>query len=395
LIRPVAHRNVPYFDHNATTPLLPAAREVLLQMLDEAWHNPSSPYRDAARVHRKLQDARARIAEVVRRAAEEVVFTSGATEANNAVINWARQRLGVSALFLVSPTEHPSVIESLDQVSVDYLRHLRMDAAGSPDVGHAEQLLAESETALVACMAANNETGVLGPVGEIAECCDRHDVPYLCDASQWIGRLPARDLPPSAFVVGCAHKFGGPKGVGFLCVPAAGRDFHGSRGGDQEHGLRAGTENLPAIAAMAAALEFAEGHSAEDCRQRTDWRDALINTITTAIPGSQVNGRDRDRLWNTVSLTLPRHENTRWVTRLDKLDFQVSTGSACATGSNAPSHVLAALKLSAEETRRTIRVSAGWETREEDWTALKGAILQVWRELESDSSSGTGEVISV
>lgn len=384
-----------YFDHNATTPLAPAARETLIQALDEAWQNPSSPYRDAARVNRKLQDARARVAELLGRKAEEVVFTSGATEANNAVIEWARRSSDRSSLLVTSPTEHPSVLEPLEEMSVDQVRHLQVDSTGWADVGQCEEFLSGGKTALAACMAANNETGVLGPVAEMCECCARYDVPFLCDASQWIGRLPARGLPPSAFVVGCAHKFGGPKGVGFLCVPASGHSFHGARGGEQEHSRRAGTENVPAIAAMVAALESAEQHSADDRRRRIGWRDEFAGNVMSALPGVCANGANRDRLWNTVSLTLPRYENTRWVTRLDKLGFQVSTGSACATGSTAPSHVLAAMGLNADVTRRTIRVSAGWETGENDWIALGQAIIRIWRDLESESSDGTAKVISI
>jgi len=395
MIRPVEHPFVHYFDHNATTPLSPAAREAFVQAMDEAWHNPSSPYRDAARVHRQLKDARERVAALVGRATEEIVFTSGATEANNSVIQWAVGAASSDSRYIVSPTEHPSVIENVDQMPADLVRSLQVDRDGQADVGQCEELLSGGKTALVACMAANNETGVLGPVTEIGQLCAQTDVPFLCDASQWIGRLPAGKLPGRAFVVACAHKFGGPKGVGFLCVPATGHGYSGARGGEQEHGRRAGTENFPAIAAMVAALESAERQSVQDRLERAEWREAFTSNAAANIPGACINGVGRDRLWNTVSLMLPRFENTRWVSRLDKLGFQVSTGSACATGSKASSHVLAAIGLSPDETRRTIRVSAGWETQKQDWRALGQVMEEVWRDLSSESSAGAGGVISV
>jgi cysteine desulfurase len=148
--------------------------------------------------------------------------------------------------------------------------------------------------------------------------------------------------------------------------------FRGSLGGEQEGRRRAGTENFPGIAAMVAALSFAES---QETKERTGWRDEFITTISKALPGVRVNGGGAPRLWNTVSLCMPEHENTRWVTRLDKAGFQVSTGSACATGSSSPSHVLAAMGLGPEEARRTIRVSAGWETACEDWDALAEVII--------------------
>lgn len=381
---------MPYFDHNATTPLLPAAREAWLRANDEAWANPSSPYRVSARVHRLLEAARERVAAHLAVAADEIVFVSGATEANNAVIRWAAATLPTGGVAVVSPTEHPSV-------------HVPAQAAFAgraitpplePDGRLAASTVAELRPGIVAAMAANNETGVLGPIEALDVLCRERGAWFLCDAVQWIGRLPGRDLPRSAFLVGSAHKFGGPKGVGFLRVPPAARaaGFRAQLGGEQEHGQRAGTENFPAIAAMVGALDEAEGRL-DALESRRAWRGRFIESLGKRVPGVQVNSAGAPGLWNTVSLRMPAHENTRWVVRLDKLGFEVSTGSACATGSSAPSHVLAALGLTADEARRTIRVSSGWDTTERDWQLLADAITNVWEQFEADR--GGASVIRV
>ena len=383
---------MPYFDHNATTPLAPAARAAWLRASDEAWANPSSPYRISARVHRLLDGARESIAALVGGSAEQILFTSGATEANNAVIRWVA---GLDAgdrprRALVSATEHPSVLAPARAAFGSALDVCAVDGEGRID----PDALQRSEAAFVGVMAANNETGVLGPIDALSGLARSGRAWVLCDAVQWLGRLPAAALPSGAFLVGSAHKFGGPKGVGFLRVPRAALEagFRAQLGGEQEGGRRAGTENYPAIASMLAALESAAA-SIKETEERRRWRSAFIETITRRIPGARVHAAAAPCLWNTVSLRLPAHENTRWVVRLDKLGFEVSTGSACATGSTAPSHVLAAMGLTPEEARRTIRISSGWDTREREWQSLADAIVNVWEQLELDSMGETGGVI--
>jgi cysteine desulfurase len=376
---------MPYFDHNATTPMGPAGREAWLRAADEAWHNPSSPYRASARVHRLLDEARERLAGWVAPGARGgIVFTSGATEANNAVIAWAARHLSADARIGVPATEHPSVVEPVARWFGERVVWLGVDAEGRIDPGDVRALVDQRRIGWVVAMAANNETGVLGPVAALAALCAERGVPMLCDASQWAGRLPLGELPASAVLVGSAHKCGGPKGTGWMWIPEWAHGFRGAMGGGQERGHRAGTENYPAVASMVAALAEAEARSAAEREERAGWRDAWAARIVAEIPGARVNAAGAPRLWNTLSLRMPAHEHTRWVARLDREGFQVSTGSACATGSGAPSRVLAAMGLSAAEARRTIRVSAGWETTAEDWRGLEAAIVRVWRALERE-----------
>ena len=373
---------VPCFDHNATTPLAPAARAAWLLASDGAWANPSSPSRAAARVKLQLDAARARLAEFLGTAPARLVFNSGATEGANAVFaHWAHT-LSPGATLALNPTEHPCVLAAARAHFGDRIVWLAPDGDGMVRPGPLADLLARHGAAAVAVMAANNETGVLQPWREIADLCRRAGTPLLCDATQWFGKLPAAGLHEADWVLGSAHKFGGPKGVGFLQAAPQADGFHGQLGGAQENGHRAGTENFPGIAAMLAALEEAETSKVLFETERLAWRDGFARAVAAAVPGTTVVAAGAERLWNTVSLLLPHGENHRWVARLDRRDFQVSTGSACATGKAGSSHVLAALGLDPAAARRVVRVSACWETTAADWTALAAAFGAVAPEVQ-------------
>lgn len=376
---------MPYFDHNATTPLAAVARDTWLRAQDEAWQNPSSPYRTAAQVKIRLEAAREKFAILLGDEAERYVFTSGATEAANAVIEWWAKTLPADALIAVNPTEHPCVLEPVRRFFGDRVRWLKVDAAGVVDVAALKvcHLLSDKQdrVAAVVVMAANNETGVLQPWNEVAAACAGAGVAYLCDASQWLGKLPAGGIGGDGFVIAAAHKFGGPKGVGLLKLAPQSEGLRGQLGGGQERGHRGGTEDFPAIAAMGAALADAEQKKVFMETERLAWREEFEREVAVAVSGVRVVAVGADRLWNTVSLIMPFAENTRWVTRLDKRGFQVSTGSACATGKGGPSHVLAALGYEAEVAKRVVRVSSGWETTREDWQLLATAFGAVEAEV--------------
>ena len=381
---------VPYFDHNATTPLVPVARDAWLKAQDEAWQNPSSSYRAAVQVKLRLEAAREKLALVLGGEAEHYVFTSGATEAANLVLaHWARV-LPADAVVALNPTEHPCVRDAALYYFGDRVRWLDVNRAGVVSVEIVKAVV--GRVGAVAIMAANNETGVIQPWVEIAAVCRSACVPYFCDASQWLGKLPAGGLGDVDFVIGAAHKFGGPKGVGFLKIGAQAEGLRGQLGGAQERGHRAGTEGFSGIAAMVAALAEVEQKKMLLETERLRWREAFEKAALAAVPGAQVVGAGADRLWNTVSLLMPHGENHRWVARLDKRGFQVSTGSACTTGKEGPSHVLAAMSYTAKEAKRVIRVSAGWETGADDWKALAAVLTEVTMEL---NSGDAGHVVQV
>jgi len=368
---------MPYFDYNATTPPHPAALAAWRETAEQFWHNPSSPYRAAARAHALMEEAREQLAALVGGSPENYVFTSGATEANNAVFAHFAKSSPPGAQVVVSAIEHPSVLEAASYWFPGRTHLWEVNPRGTaPPL----QMLGR-EVVLVSVQAANNETGVLQPWNENAIRVQAAGARYHCDASQWLGKLAPGKLVDCDFVTGLGHKFGGPKGVGFLKIPP-GCDFHGQRGGEQEHNHRAGTENLPAIRAMVAALA---ARSAELETRQAEWeraRAGFETALLSAIPGTVVVGAGIPRLWNTVMFLPPRHANTRWVAALDRRGFQISTGSACATGHAGPSHVLAAMGVEAEAARRAVRVSGGWETTVADWAALAKALSEAAVELD-------------
>lgn len=407
-----------YFDHNATTPLSPAAREAWLRMSEEHWHNPSSLYRAAARARIRLDTARQTLAALLGGEPEHYVFASGATEAAHAVLAYWAEILPPHSCIAINPTEHPSVLESARKFFENRIHWLPVTTDGvvlpeavAAALGREREAPASpavssppaATIAAVVVMAANNETGVIQPWREIARvCASSHGgagIPLLCDVTQWLGKLPGGGLGETQGVeslrltlIASAHKFGGPKGVGFIKLPGDEPGFHALPGGAQEKNHRGGTESLPAIAAMVAALAEAERHHVFLESDRLQLREKAERDLLAALPGARVIGAGADRLWNTISLQLPAPSddplaapyNARWVTLLDKQDVQVSTGSACSTGKVGPSHVLAALGLAPDEARRVLRISSGWSTTPEDWQALLAAL----RSLKNRNGAG-------
>lgn len=381
-----------YFDANATTPLRPEARAAWLAAEADLWQNPASPSAAGARAHAALEDCRGRLAARLEVPSKSVVFTGGATEANNAVLAHEAARTP-DGLAVVSAVEHPSVLEPARKFFGKRLRVLPVDASGVVRLEALEDLLRGGGVSLVSVMAVNNETGVVQPVSSVAELAARHGARWHCDATQWLGKLPAGSLPRGDYIVGCAHKFGGPKGAGLLVFDAEKNPhFAGQVGGGQENHHRAGTVNVPGVVALLAALEAAGADLLQN-DTRAAARAEFEAEVMRAIPGASIHGADAPRVANTVSLALPRHANLRWLKRLEKHGFTVSTGSACATADNTPSQVLAAMGCAVDIARRTLRVSAWWETTPADWRALAGALAAVARELDADTGAENGVVI--
>lgn len=378
-----------YFDHNATTPLSQAAKLAWLEASEAQWLNSSSPYRRAAAVRVRLEAARESFAERLGVAPSRVVFTSGATEANNAVIrHWAAQ-LPSDALVGIPSTEHPSVIEAAKFFLGERVCWLPLVPDGRVDMEQLAALVRSGKLAAVSAMAANNETGVLQPWKAIADLCEAAQIPYHCDASQWVGKMPLGGLAECSYVTACAHKFGGPKGVGFLCLPEPENGgFRILLGGSQEAGHRAGTEDVAGALAMLSTLKSAGVGDASH-------RDQFIERITQAIPGVRIVGADAPRLWNTVSLIMPQYQSVRWIRALEKLGFLLSAGSACSTGQSTVSSVLLAMGISEAAAGRVLRVSAGFETTAEDWQALADALVATYQTLNDEASSSTSTVLSI
>ena len=369
-----------YFDHNATHPISETAKRVWLDAVEKFPANPSSPHRPGQRAEAALQDARERLAAILGCGADAIVFTSGATESANTVV----------AQFddvLASAIEHPCVMEALHfragKISEASREERSARLLPSAATGVIEPLrFVGKMPQLVALMAVNNETGILQPWCEALAACRANGVPMFCDAAQWIGRLPAAGLGGCDFVSGCAHKFGGPQGVGFLKCPANFPPL--LRGGPQEEGRRAGTENVAGVLAMVAVLEEREAAMRSGALdQRHAWRAEFEKKFVAALPGARVLGAGAERLWNTVPVIMPEVPDCRrrWVVVMDKLGFAVSTGSACASGKEKPSHVLTAMGVTPQDAGRALRFSAGWGTSRDDWRALLEGVKAAAREM--------------
>jgi cysteine desulfurase len=374
-----------YFDHNATSPLLPEARQAWLDACDKFPGNPSSPHRLGSRAEAALNDARAELAEILGCHDTEIVFTSGATESNNAVLHHFAAQSKLESEVWISAIEHPSVLASANYLFGKRVRLIPVKHDGIVDLGWLETELKRTRTALVAVMAANNEIGALQPWREVQALCQQHAVPCFVDAVQWVGRLPVPPLADDIWLTGSAHKFGGPRGVGFLRIPPKQTMTPLLRGGEQEHGRRAGTENVPGVFAMLAALRSAEAKIRSGANQALEL--AKLNferALLDALPQSEIVAQSSPRLWNTVSALMPEADcQQRWVVKLDKAGFAVSTGSACASGKEEPSHVLRAMGYSAADSGRVLRFSASWDTTAEHWAALLSALQAVHAEIGS------------
>ena len=335
-----------YLDHNATTPLHPAARQAMVASFD-VHGNPSSVHAEGRRARVILDESRRAVAALVGCAAEGVVFTSGGTEALNIILS---PDLTVDGrgfdILLIGAGEHPAVFaghrfgDSVETVAHD--RHGRLDLAA----------LAEAldrhvgRRVILALQAANNETGVIQPVRDAADLVHASGGYVVCDAVQAVGKIPVdiSALGADALALS-AHKFGGPKGVGALCfAPTHHHLVRGVvRGGGQERGLRGGTENLSGIAGLGAACAPAAERVANESRQLTAWRDAVEAAVLALVPDAVVFGREVERLPNTGSFAMPSIDAQVLLMNLDLAGVAVSAGSACAAGKAKPSHVLAAM----------------------------------------------------
>ncbi len=376
---PSYSRLVNYFDHNASSPLCAEARAAWLEASEKFIGNPSSPHRLGQRADAALEAAREELAAALGCDAFDIVWTSGATESAGMALHHLARTLDDRAEVWVSAIEHPCVLAAARERFADRAVLIPAMRDGRLDLDWVRERARTKRPAALLAMAANNETGVLQPWAELRDWCREASVTFFCDAVQWLGRLPARGLGGCDFVSGSAHKFGGPRGVGFLKCPAGARINPLLTGGGQERGRRAGTENVAGVLAMLAALQ-ARKHSltADAQRERTEWRTEFETALVRELPGAEIVGADVQRLWNTVSALMPEADcQRRWVVKLDRLGFAVSTGSACSSGNEEPSHVLTAMGRSTAEAGRVLRFSAGWETTRADWQALLGALREI------------------
>ncbi|HEY3861614.1 MAG TPA: cysteine desulfurase NifS [Verrucomicrobiae bacterium] len=358
----MTERHTCYFDNNATTQVAPEALDAMLPFLREAWGNPSSPYRFGSSVGKAVEAARERVAALAGAPPKEVIFTSCGTESNNAVLHSALATQPAKRHIITTAVEHSSIMQHckwLQKQGVE-VTFLPVDASGQLDLHLLGQMI-RPDTALVSVMWANNETGVIFPIEEIAAICRSRGVLFHTDATQAAGKLSiSLDDVGADFLTLSAHKLHAPKGVGLLCVRRRVKFQPYLIGGHQEQGHRGGTENAAGIVAFGRAAELALSRMKDENTRVRALRDRLEETILRSIPNAVRNGAKEPRLPNTSNIAFDFTEAEAVLMMLDELGICASSGSACTTGSIYPSHVLTAMGVKPARAKGSVRFSLGF-----------------------------------
>jgi len=357
-----------YLDYNATTPLCDAAREAMLPYLGRHFGNPSSVHAAGRDARAAIDNSRDKLAGLLRVKPHELIFTSGGTESCNlAVLGLARNRSSQAAHIISAKTEHHAVLNAVEHlekhenVEVTWLNVAR---DGIVDLDQLSKSI-RPDTRLVSIMAANNETGVIQPMRKISQICREHGVLLHTDMVQAFGKMDV-DLSLVDAASFAAHKFYGPKGVGFLYLRSGLSIQPIMFGGAHENERRPGTENVAAIAAMAAAAEWTLRDRESEQERQAELRDDLWTRISQNVPDAKQNGQNAPRLANTLNVSLLGLESEMLLIALDLEGVCASSGSACMVGSVVASHVLLAMGLPIERARSAVRFSLGkWTTTDE------------------------------
>jgi cysteine desulfurase len=405
--------SVIYLDHNATTPILPEVLEAMMPYLTTEWGNPSSAYKFGAKLKSVIETAREQVAELIGAHPMDVIFTSCATESNNAAIAAALKANPTKRHIVTSQVEHSSVLNycmALERGGPDRsggftppsaggestsphggvkpplhepgyrVTYLPVDRDGLLNVADLEAAITD-ETAVVSLMWANNETGVLFPVEQIAEICRSRGVLYHCDAVQAAGKveIDVRKIPADYLSL-TGHKFHAPKGIGALYVRRKSPFSPLVYGGHQERNRRGGTESVPLIVGMGKAAQLARKQLPDFERKVRPLRDALEEGILSSVPNTELNGHKTQRLVNTANITFHGIESEALLIMLDKEGVCASSGSACLADSDEPSHVIKAMKPNTAASRQMIRFSIDAATTQ---AQIRSAVTAVERETEA------------
>jgi cysteine desulfurase len=351
-----------YFDHNATTPLHPAVWQAMQPFLTDVFGNPSSLHTDGLRARDAVEEARERVAQLIGAKGEEILFTSGGTEADNLAILGsvlAQHRQG--GHIVTSRIEHPAVLGSCRALEAQGFRVTRLPSgsAGIIDPDDLANALTD-DTLLVTLMHANNEVGTIQAIQACAALTRARGIPMHTDAVQSVGKIPVLvdDLGVDLLALS-GHKIHGPKGIAALYVRRGTALDPIITGGPQEHGLRGGTEHVAAIVGLGVAAQVAAAHMPDEMPQVAALRDRLEQGILATIPDVLVNGASAPRLPTTTNLSFKGVDGQSLVVALDLKGVATSTGSACSSGSLEPSHVLIAMGLADEWLQGAVRFSLG------------------------------------
>ncbi|UCE80938.1 MAG: cysteine desulfurase NifS [Methanobacteriota archaeon] len=358
-----------YFDHGATTPMLPEVIEAMEPYFAERCGNASSIHSYGREAKRAVDDARARVAKLINADPKEIVFTSGGTESDNLAIKGTAQYKGrTEGHVITSGMEHHAVLEPCAR-----LKTAGFDVTELPITrdGFVEPVAVEAavreDTVLISVMMANSEVGTIQPVREIASIARARGIPFHTDAVQAVGKIPIDVRKDNIDMLSISsHKIYGPKGVGALYVKAGTSIEPILHGGGHERGLRSSTENVPGIVGLGKAAEIA-GKDINECNERMrGMRDQMIESVLKTVPDAYLNGHPTKRLAGNAHFRFDFIEGEGLVLRLDLLGIATSTGSACSTGSLDPSHVLLAMGLKHEQAHGSLRITLGRENTHEE-----------------------------
>ena len=373
-----------YMDHAATTKMSPEVTRAMLLCMEDIWYNPSSLYAPAQKAAEALRDARMRIAACLNASPDEIIFTSGGSESDNqAILSAARAGAQAGKRHIIStPIEHHAVLHTLEKLEREgyEVELLDVHSNGAVSAEQVEQAIRE-DTCLVTVMYAINEIGSIQPISGIGAVCRERRVAFHTDAVQAAGHLPIDVKAQNIDLLSLsAHKFHGPKGIGALYARKGIPVTRLVEGGEQEQGRRAGTENVPAIMGMAAALEEACAHMAENTQKMSALRNRLIAGLSQ-IPDAVLNGDPENRLPGNVNFSFEGIEGESLVLLLDQHGICASTGSACTAQSLSPSHVLLAIGRSHEAATGALRLSLSEDNTQADVDEVLRIVPGLVREL--------------
>ena len=362
-------KNRIYLDHAATTPVSKTVLDAMLPFFTDFAGNASAVYATGREARKAVENARRQAAAAIGAEPREILFTSGGSESDNLAIKGTAFALRDTGKHIITTAiEHPAVLNTcrwLEKQGFE-VTNILPDREGRIDPEAVREAVRE-DTVLISVMAANNEIGTVEPVAEIGALARERGIVFHTDAVQAAGAVPVDVNAWNADLLSLsAHKFGGPKGAGVLYIRRGTRIDPLIHGGEQERGLRAGTENVPGIVGLGAAIEDASAHLEENARRAGKLRDRLVEGILKAVPDVKLNGPETGRLPNNCSICFDRIDGEALLLRLDLSGVAASSGSACTAGSQETSHVLKAIGLTEAQARGSLRLTTGPENTEEE-----------------------------
>lgn len=378
-----------YLDYNATTPLDPEVLAVMQPFFAENFGNASSFHQAGQKARHAVEEAREKVADCLETEPGDIFFTSGGTESNNLAIKGALESQdGKRRHLIVSQIEHQAVLHPAQYLEKKgYLvSYAPVNASGEVDLNYLKKMITE-ETALVSLMHVNNETGTIQPIQEAAKLAHVKGALFHADAVQSFGKLKINLEEDIDLLSLSGHKICGPKGVGALYIKKGVKIKALTHGGHQEKNIRPGTENVPAIVGLGAAVKLAEKNQASESARVLKLRDKLHEGLKKSVASFRLNGHEINRIYNTLNLSFEGLDGETLLMNLDLKNIYVSTGSACTAGSVEPSHVLLAMGLPEKLARAAIRFSLGRFTTEKEIEYALSEIPSVIKRLRENSTS--------